>query len=87
MKEYLRETSETDGYTMDWSDPEEESIAVSYFVEHFAEATEMDFNFSVPITELLNPPSIELLGEGTDQKQGQVEDRSLGEVDVPLSSK
>ena len=33
MEEYLGETSETDGYTTDWSSPEEDSTAVSYFVE------------------------------------------------------
>ena len=87
MEEYLGETSETDGYTTDWSDSDEESIAFNYFVEQFAKATEMDFNFSVPITELLNPPSTVLPGESTDLKQGQVEDQSLGESDVPLSSK
>ena len=36
---------------------------------------------------MLNPPSTELPGEGTDQKQDQVEDQSLGEVNIPLSSK
>ena len=56
-------------------------------MEQFAEATETDFNFSVPITELLNQSSAELLGEDADRKQGQVEDRSLEEIDVPLSSK
>ena len=69
-EEYLGETSETNGYTTDWSDPEEESTAVSYFMEQFAEATETDFNFSIPITELLILPSTSLPGEGTVQKQG-----------------
>ena len=86
-EKYLRETSKMDGYTTDWSDPDEESIAVSYFVEQFAEATEMDFNFSVPTTELLTKPSAALPGESTDLRQGQVEDRSLGEINVPLFSK
>ena len=78
MEEYLGETSESDGYTTDWSDPEEKSTAVSYFVEQFVEAIEMDFNFSVPITELLNPQSTGLPKEGPNRKQGQLEDRSLG---------
>ena len=86
-EEYLGETSKTDGYTTDWSHPKEESTAVSYFVEQFAEATEMDFNFSIFITKLLNQSSTKLPRENTDWKQGQVEDRSLGEIDVPLSSK
>ena len=86
-EEYLGQTSETDGYTTDWSDLEEESTTINYFVEQFAEAIETDFNFSVPITELLNPPSTELPREGTYQKQDQVEDQLLREVNVPLSSK
>ena len=53
IEEHLGETSESDGYTTDWSDLEEESTAFSYFVEQFAEITEMDFNFSIPIIELM----------------------------------
>ena len=73
-EEHLEETSKLDGYTTDWSDPEGESTAVSYFVEQFAEATEKDFNFSVPITELLTPQSIGLLEEELDLKPSQIED-------------
>ena len=54
MEEHLGETNESDGYTSDWSDLEKESTTASYFVEQFAEATETDFNFSVPIIELLS---------------------------------
>ena len=53
--EYLGETSETDGYTTDWSNPEEESTAFSYFVEQFAETQEADFQFSLPIPEMIQP--------------------------------
>ena len=87
IEEYLGDTSETDGYTTDWSDPDEESTTVSYFLEQFAEATETDFNFSVPITKVLETSSIALPGEGGNLRQGHVEDRSLGEIDVPFSSK
>ena len=34
--EHLGEISEYDGYTTNWSDPEEESTAFSYFVEQVA---------------------------------------------------
>ena len=46
-----------------------------------------DFNFLVPIIELLNPPLTGLPEEEPNWKQGQLEDWSLEEVDVPLSSK
>ena len=86
-EEYLGETSKTDGYTTDWSDPDEESTSVSYFVEQFAEVTETDFNFLVPITELLKPNPVILPNEDTGLRQGHIEDRSLGQIDVPLCSK
>ena len=55
IEEHLGETSKSDGYTTDWSDPEEENIAFSYFVEQFAEVTKMDFNFLIPIPKMVNP--------------------------------
>ena len=73
-EEHLGETSESDGYTTDWSDLEEESTGVSYFVEQFAETIEMDFNFSVPIAELLSLHAMGILEEGSDWKQVQLED-------------
>ena len=77
-EDYLGETSKTDGYTTDWSDPEEESTAFSYFMEQFVEAKEADFQFSLSIPEMIRPQV-----EEKDQKQ--LEDRSLGETDVSLS--
>ena len=55
IEEHLGETSKSDGYTMDWLDPKEEITAFSYFVEQFAEVTEIDFNFPIPIPELIAP--------------------------------
>ena len=86
-EEYLGEISETDGYTTDWFDPDEESTAPSYFVEQFAEVTEMDFHFSVPVSEALDSSSGALSEEITNLKQGPVKDRSLGEINVPFISK
>ena len=56
-------------------------------MEQIAEVIEMDFNFPVPIPELVKPQAIRIQDEEQDQKQGQLEDQSLGEVNVPLSSK
>ena len=89
IEEHLGETSKSDGYTTDWSDPEEASTAFSYFVDQFAEMIEMDFNFPIPIPELVNPQAIRSQDEEQDQKQmeGQLEDQSLGEINIPLSFK
>ena len=76
-EEHLGETSETDGYTTDWSDQEEESTTFSYFVEQFSEVQEADFQFPLPIPEMIQ------LSEEKEPKP--LEDRSLGEADVPLS--
>ena len=40
---------------MDWSDPDEESTAFSYFVEQFAENKEAHSQFSLPIPEMIQP--------------------------------
>ena len=72
---------------MDWLDLEEESIAFNYFVEQFAEVTKMDFNFPILIPKLVRLQSEMIRDEESDRKLSQLEDRSLGEVNVPLSSK
>ena len=87
IEEYLGETSESDGYTTDWSYPEENSTAFSYFVEQFAKVIETDFNFLILIPELINLQEKRIQDEEQDQKQSQLEDRSLGKIDVPLSLK
>jgi hypothetical protein len=71
---YLGETSETDGYTSDWTDPED-SVS-SYFVDQFEHETESNFGFSDAV--------LEHLPEGNQQPP--MEDRSLGESNVPLTS-
>ena len=71
-EEHLGETSETDGYTTDWSDPEEESTTFSYFVEQFSEVQEADFQFPLPIPEMIQLSE----EEGTKAIRGSVTGRS-----------
>ena len=55
LDSYQGETSESDGYTTDWSDPEGEEDALSYFVEPFVESTEAEFESPHPVKELTQP--------------------------------
>ena len=81
-EKYLGETSELNGYTSGWSDPEDSDSVPSYFVMEFSEATEEDFGFSNPIPEEgcqdIEDPGNEVL---------RPEERSLGITDVPLTLK
>ena len=52
---YQGQTSESNGYTTDWSDPEKGEETLSYFVEPFIESTEVDFEFFLPVKELVEP--------------------------------
>ena len=79
--DYQGETSESDGYTTDWSDPEGDDEALSYFVGPFEESTEADFEFSLPVKELSHPEETGI----TTPPDNLPEDRSLGEGSVPLS--
>ena len=80
---YQGETSESDGYTTDWSDPEEGEESLSYFVEPFIESTEADFEFPLPVKELVEPTEDQ---DGRTETEVGREDRSLGELSVPLSA-
>ena len=55
IEECFGEMSKSNGYTTDWLDLEEANTAFNYFVDQFVEVTEMDFNFSIPIPELVKP--------------------------------
>ena len=79
-EKYLGETSELDGYTSGWSDPEDSDSVPSYFVMEFSRATEEDFGFSNPIPE----EGCQVIEEPGDGVLGP-EDRSLGTTDVPLT--
>ena len=49
VEKYPKETSESDGYTSGWSDPEESDSFSSYFVDEFAGTREVDFGFTHPV--------------------------------------
>ena len=69
-------------YTTDWTDPEGDDEALSYFVEPFGDSTEANFEFSLPVKELTHPKE----ARTTDPPDNGPEDRSLGEASVPLST-
>jgi len=71
---YFGETSDTDGYTSDWTDAEDS--VPSYFVDQFEHETESTFGFSEAV--------VEHFPEGI--RQAQTEDRSLGESSIPLTA-
>ena len=80
-EKYLGETSDSDGYTSGWTDPEESDSIPSYLVAQFAGTTEADFGFTHPVQEEGD------LEEPDDQRPDHLplDDRSLGETDVPLT--
>ncbi|PTQ44804.1 hypothetical protein MARPO_0018s0006 [Marchantia polymorpha] len=80
---HLGETSEMDGYTSDWTESDNSESLQSYQVQEFKEESEEDLGFVNPVleqelddTELPNRP----------QDVEKIEDRSLGESSVKLSS-
>ena len=81
VEKYHGETSDSDGYTSGWTDPEESDSILSYLVAHFAGTTEADFGFTHPVQEEghLEEP------EETKPDHLPLDDRSLGEIDVPLT--
>jgi len=81
---YQGETSDSDGYTTDWSDPDEEKDVWSYFVDPFLDSTEVDFEFPLPVRELAHPEEDRDLKK--EKPETGTEDRSLGEINVPLTS-
>ena len=80
-EKYLGETSDSDGYTSGWTDPEESDSIPSYLVAQFVGTTEADFGFTHPVPEEghLEEP------EEPRPDQSPLDDRSLGEIDVPLT--
>jgi hypothetical protein len=75
-EKHLGETSDSDGYTTDWSKPEDSDSIPSYFMDQFGRRSEEDFGFQEAVKEY---PHEEL-------KIPIPEDRSLGESSVPLTS-
>ena len=80
-EKYLGETSDSDGYTSGWTDPEESDSIPNYLVAQFAGITEADFGFTHPVQEEghLEEP------DGLRPDHLTLDDRSLGEIDVPLT--
>jgi len=72
---HMGETSESDGYTTDWSNPENSDSVSSYFMS----MTETDFDFPETMEEV----AVEEVP--LDSPNAPHEDRSLGEMDVPLT--
>ena len=81
-EKYLGETSDSDGYTSGWTDPEESDSIPSYLVAQFTGTTEADFGFAHPIQEEGDLEEAEL----QKSEQAYLEDKSLGETDIPLTS-
>jgi hypothetical protein len=72
----LGETNDSDGYTTDWSEPEDSDSIPSYFVDQFGRRSEEDFGFQEAVKEYLQE----------EPKTPIPEDRSLGESSVLLTS-
>ena len=83
VEKYLEETSDSDGYTSGWIDPEESDSIPSYLVALFVGTTEADFGFTHPVQEERH------LEEPEEPRPDHLplDDKSLGEVDVPLTVK
>jgi hypothetical protein len=75
-EKHLGETSDSDGYTTDWSEPEDSDSIPSYFVDQFGRRSEEDFGFQEAVKEYPQE----------EPKTPIPEDRSLGETSVPLTS-
>ena len=58
---------------------------MSYFIKPLVKNTEADFEFPLPITELAQPEENQDMTAETPE--AGVEDRSLGEINVPLSAR
>ena len=74
-EDHLGEKSESNGYTMDWSNLDDSDSIPSYFTS----VTEEDFQFPDPIKEAGSEEHTEILPEPP------LEDWSMGRVDVPLT--
>ena len=76
LDSYQSEISESDGYTTNWSNPEGDEEALSYFVKPFVGSTKMDFKFPLPVKEL--DQAEETQDEKVETPEAGPEDRSLG---------
>ena len=74
-EKHLGETSDSDGYTTDLSELKDSTM--SYYVEHFEHQSKASYGFSNAVFEQV-PKEI---------SEPILEDRSLGESNVPLTAK
>ena len=81
-EKYLGETSDSDGYTSGWTNPEESDSIPSYLVARFTGTTEADFGFALPVQK----EGYLEEAEGQKPEPTNLEDKSLGETDIPLTS-
>ena len=79
-EEHLSETSDSDGYTSGWTNPEDLDSLASYFVDQFVETKETDFGFQDPILEIGKRDEGIQVSDILRQ-----EDRSMGESSLPLT--
>jgi hypothetical protein len=75
-EKHLGETSDSDGYTTDWSEPEVLDSIPNYFVDQFGQRSEEDFGFQEAVKEYPHE----------EPKTPIPEDRSLGKSRIPLTS-
>jgi len=74
IEKHLGEISDSDGYTTDWSDPKDS--ATSYYIDPFKYQSESNYGFSNAVLEHVPEEILEPF----------LEDLSLGESSVPLTS-
>jgi hypothetical protein len=86
-EENLGETSDTDGYTSDWSDQGEEDSSMAYLVKTFKDQTEADYGFLDAVEEQgITEDTTEITENGIAETSApSIEDRSLGEQSFPLT--
>jgi hypothetical protein len=74
-EKHLGETSDSDGYTTDWSELEDSDSIPSYFLDQFGQRSEEDFGFQDAVREY----------PYEEPRTPVPEDRSLGELSIPLT--
>lgn len=86
-EEHMGETSDTDGYTSDWSDQREEDSSMTYLVRNFKDQTEADYGFPEAVEEQGMVEDITDIPETSTAETVApiIEDRSLGEQSFPLT--
>ena len=79
---HLGETDASDGYTSDWTEEDDSDEIYSYFVNPFDDVQETELGFPYPVEEQEDDD-----GKPEPDPVPHIEDRSLGEANVLLTSK